>query len=191
MSIVIKRMKALMLPVCLLVSATAVSAEDGTITFTGDIRDATCVVTVGDDTGSSDTGDFTVKLKPVSVTALDADKRRAGDTPFYIKLSGAQCPNGKYANVSFERALSLNIDPVTGNLKNHTAAGAASKVQVGLTDEKLNAIDLNQQITDPTAGKQIANNTAQFDYWAQYVATGGAATAGSVNTNVVYSIIYN
>lgn len=191
MSIVTKHMKALMLPVCLLVSATAVSAEDGTITFTGDISDATCTVVVGDDTGESTNGDFTVKLKPVSVTALKTDKMRAGDTPFYIKLSGAQCPNGKYANVSFERALSLNIDPVTGNLKNFTDAGAAKNVQVGLTDEKLTAIDLNQQITDPTKGKQISNNTAKFDYWAQYVATGGAATAGKVSTNVVYSIIYN
>lgn len=181
--------KTLLVPSCLLISSMAASAQDGTVTFTGNISDTTCVVTIADANGSG-AGDYTVKLKDVSTSALNAVGKRAGDTDFKFQLSGANCTNDKWANVSFERALSKNIDGTTGNLKNHTAAGAATNVQVGLSDESKNPIDLRQQITDATKGKKIANNKAEFTYWAQYVATGGAASSGSVNTDVVYSIIY-
>ncbi|QCR34967.1 fimbrial protein [Nissabacter sp. SGAir0207] len=181
--------KTLLVPSCLLISSMAASAEDGTVTFTGNISDTTCIVTIADANGTG-IGDYTVKLKDVSTTALAKAGERAGDTDFKFQLSGTNCTNGKYANVSFERALSQNIDGTTGNLKNHTAAGAAKNVQVGLSDESKNPIDLRQQITDATKGKQITNNTAEFTYWAQYVATGDAASAGSVHTDVVYSIIY-
>lgn len=181
--------KTLLVPSCLLISSMAASAEDGTVTFTGNISDTTCDVTIIDANGTG-ARDYTVKLKDVSTTALDADGKRAGDTDFKFRLSGTNCTNDKYANVSFERALSQNIDGTTGNLKNYTDAGAAKNVQVGLSDESKNPIDLRQQITDAKQGKKIVNNTAEFTYWAQYVATGGASSSGSVKTDVVYSIIY-
>ena len=187
----LKKSKLLLLPVCLFASSMAASAEDGTITFTGTISSATCIVSGGTDEGLTPSGTFTVNLKPVSTTALDVAGKKAGDTPFYISLSGTDCPNGKFANVSWERAASTKIDSATGNLMNSTASGSATKVQVVLSDENKQAIDLRVPVTDPTTGKVIANNAARFDYWAQYIATGGATTAGTVNTDVVYSIIYN
>jgi major type 1 subunit fimbrin (pilin) len=184
-------LKTLLLATLSTVGSVA-AAEDGTITFTGTISDATCIVTGGGETGAeSANGSFTVNLKPVSTTALSAAGKKAGDTPFHISLSGANCPNGKFANVSWERASSTNIDNATGNLKNSTASGSATRVQVVLSDDSKQAIDLRVPVTNPSAGKAIANNTARFDYWAQYIATGGAATSGTVNTDIVYSIIYN
>ncbi|MBU9851581.1 fimbrial protein [Rahnella aceris] len=188
----LKNSKFLLLPVCLVASSMAASAEDGTITFTGTISSATCIVTGGSDTGGqSVSGNFTVPLKDVSTTALSAAGKKAGDTAFHITLSGTDCPNDKFANVSWEQAASVNIDSATGNLKNSVATGSATNVQVLLSDENKAPIDLRIKVSDPTAGKKIANNSAIFNYWAQYIATGGASTAGTVNTDIVYSIIYN
>ena len=100
---------------------TAAAAEDGTITFQGTISDATCTITGGDAQGESTSPDFTVHLPSISTTALATDGQRAGDTPFHITLSGANCTNGKVASVFFELAQSTNIDATTGNLKNTVA----------------------------------------------------------------------
>lgn len=182
--------KATMLAV-LLSAGAAAAAEDGTITFTGTISDATCVITGGDATGESSSPDFTVTLPSVSVTALDNAGRRAGDTPFFIKLSGAECPNGKVASVYFELGQSTNIDTTTGNLKNTVAktSGGADKVQVGLLDSDKTILNLNTA-NDTAKQVTISGHEARFDYWAQYVANGGPATAGTVASDVVYSIKY-
>lgn len=167
------------------------AAEDGRITFEGTISDATCTITGGDATGTSTTPDFTVHLPSISTTALSRDGERAGDTPFFIKLSGANCADGKVASVYFELGQSTNLDTATGNLKNtvSTGSGGADKVQVGLLDADKSILNLNTA-NQSAKTKTVSGNTAQFDYWAQYVATGGAATAGQVNTEVVYSIKY-
>ena len=84
-----------------------------------------------------------------------------------------------------------NIDATTGNLKNTVAkaSGGAEKVQVGLLDSSKAKLNLNTA-NDSAKTVTVAGNTARFDYWAQYVATGGASTAGQVSTDVVYSIKY-
>lgn len=175
----------------LVCAGNVAAAEDGRITFEGTISDATCTITGGDASGTSSTPDFTVHLPSISTTALAADGVRAGDTPFFIKLSGANCANGKVASVFFELAQSINLDTATGNLKNiiTTTSGGADKVQVGLLDADKAILNLNTA-NENAKVKTVSGNTAQFDYWAQYVATGGAATAGTVSTEVVYSIKY-
>ncbi|MBW9352997.1 type 1 fimbrial protein [Citrobacter sp. EC_71] len=176
----------------LISAGNVAAAEDGTITFTGKISDATCEITGGDATsGESTTPDFTVTLPSVSVTALDTDGMRAGDTPFHITLSGANCTDGKVASVYFELAQSTYLDTTTGNLKNSTAkeSGGADKVQVGLLDSDKSILNLTTA-NNSAKTATISGNTARFDYWAQYVATGGASTAGVVNSEVVYSIKY-
>ncbi|WP_130390887.1 fimbrial protein [Cupriavidus agavae] len=171
-------------------AASSAAADDGRITFTGSIASTTCVVTGGGPTvtGAAN-GNFTVGLPRVSVTSLNAAGERAGDTPFYIRLSGASCTNGAVARVYFEPAQSTNINAATGNLKNATGTGRATRVEVGLLNSNRAAINMFNDT--PQTTRTIASNAAQFDYWAQYVATGGAATAGTVSTDVVYSIIYN
>lgn len=182
--------KVLLLAV-LLSAGTAAAAEDGTITFDGAISDATCTITGGDATAESASPDFTVRLPSVSVSALSANGERAGDTPFHITLSGANCANGKVGSVFFELAQSKNINATTGNLVNSVskADGGSDKVEIGLLDANKAILNLNTA-NNTAVTKTVTGNTARFDYWAQYVATGGAATAGKVTTDVVYSIKY-
>lgn len=170
-------------------AGSAAAAEDGTITFDGTISDATCAITGGDAQGESTSPDFTVHLPSVSTTALATAGQRAGDTPFFIKLSGANCTNNKVASVFFELAQSTNINTTTGNLRNTVTTGGADKVEIGLLDSSKAVMNLNTANNSPKTAT-ITGNTARFDYWAQYVATGGAATAGKVTTDVVYSIKY-
>lgn len=171
-------------------AASSAAADDGKITFSGSISSTTCTVEGGGATvTSSSGGNFTVGMPQVSASALAANGERAGDTPFYIRLSGANCTNGKVAKVYFEPAQSANINSTTGNLKNTTATGAAKNVEVGLLNSAKSALNLFTGSPEVTA--TIANNSAQFDFWAQYVATGGASSSGTVSTDVVYSIIYN
>lgn len=170
--------------------ATQAAAFDGQITFEGAISDVTCIVTGGEDGGAeSASSNFTINLPPVSTTALAASGQRAGDTKFYLKLSGANCADGKTANVIFEKAQS-EIDSATGNLTNLIPKqdGGSENVQVALLNKDKTTLDLNKS----NASHQpvvIANNTARFDYWAQYYAT-GQATAGEVRSLVTYSISY-
>lgn len=191
MDIVMNKLSKFALLAILSTVGTAAAAEDGTITFDGTISDATCTITGGDATGESNTPDFTVHLPSISTTALKTDGQRAGDTPFFIKLSGANCTDGKVASVFFELAQSTNIDATTGNLKNTEAegSGGAGKVQIGLLDSSKAILNLNTANNNAKT-VTISGNTARFDYWAQYVATGGQATAGKVKTDVVYSIKY-
>ena len=106
-----------------------------------------------------------------------------------LKLSGSNCTDNKVASVFFELAQSTNINTATGNLKNTVTTGGADKVEIGLLDSSKAVLDLNTANNNPKTAV-ISGNTARFDYWAQYVATGGAATAGKVTTDVIYSIKY-
>lgn len=164
-------------------------AADGTITFTGTVWDGTCTVTGGSGTNGG-TKDFTVQLQPVMVSALKTNGDRAGDQLFQVKLGGQNCQisDGKVAKLWWETSQSgASIDTATGRLKN-LAAGGAGNVQIGLQNQ--NRVDINiVQNTNPST-TPIANKDGTLTYYAQYVATGGAATAGAVNTNVIYSVSY-
>jgi len=170
-------------------SSAAVTANDGTISFEGTISDATCEISGGDEANPSQGANFKVALPVVSVTALAKAGQVAGDTPFHINLSGEKCPNDKIANVVFERAQSTNIDAATGYLKNTETTGGAGNVYVRILNKDKTVLALNQA----NASHQpvtISGNKARFSYWGQYAAVGNAATAGTVKTNVVYSITY-
>lgn len=175
----------------LLLNSNLSAASDGTITFTGKISDVTCLVTGGTENGTASAGgDFTVALDQISTSALAVNNAKAGDKKFFISLKGQNCASGKTANIVYERAQSAAIDSVTGRLKNLSASGAAKNVQIAILNHDKSALNLNNGHVSHQA-KVIAANEARFDYWAQYVATGGAASAGVVQTNVVYSVAYN
>lgn len=164
-----------------LVSIAPAFAADGTITVTGTVTANTCRVA-----GTSGTN-VTVALPAVPATSLAAAGQTAATTPFAINVSG--CTSGARAQAFFEP--SSLIDPTTNGLR--MASGAtATNVQVKLLNADLSQIQLagvrgsqaSQQITTDTSGAGTLN------YFAQYYAT-GAATAGSVNTNVQFTMIYN
>lgn len=170
-------------------SSAAATANDGTITFEGKIEDATCLISGGDETNQDQGPNFKVTLPKVSTTALAASGEFAGDTPFYINLSGENCPNGKIANVIFERAQSTNIDSATGYLKNTETTGGAKNVFIRLLNSNKAPLNLNEANSSHQP-ITIAGNKAQFKYWGQYVAVSAAATAGTVKSDVIYSITY-
>lgn len=176
------------------------SAADGTITFNGQITDTTCTVTGSG--GAAGTGNITVTLPTVSASALAAAGQSAGDRGFSLVLGGgANCTNGKTGAMWVETTATPALDTATGALKNQ-AAGGATNVQVRLVNpantQPIN-LGINAAVTNGAtviaASNQpaatIAGNTAELKYVAQYLAVGGAATAGAVTTFLTYSMQYN
>ena len=156
-------------------------AADGTITFNGNITAQTCQVS-----GSGGASNFTVTLPTVSTTALSADGQTAGATPFNIALKNCS-PDSGNALTYFEPG--ATVDTTTGRLRNST--GTAQKVQVGLLNSDFSVIKLGAaQASQNSQSVAISSGSATLNYFAQYVATGGAGGAGRVNTTTLYSIVY-
>jgi major type 1 subunit fimbrin (pilin) len=161
----------------------AAQASDGTVNITGSVTGNTCSIDVNN-SGSS-TG--TVVLPTVTSTALGAAGQTAGATYFTIKLSSCE-GTAKNVRAFFEQG--PNVDPATFNLKNSTATGSATGVQVQLLTSAGAALkigDASQRADGTTVA--LANNAATLTYGAQYYATAAAGT-GTVSTSVTYSIDY-
>ncbi|RUL78239.1 fimbrial protein [Dyella choica] len=164
-----------------ILAASSAMAADGTITFTGKVLDNSCTIAGG----GGGTANFAVNLPNVNKTALASAGAFAGATPFQIQLSN--CESTKVSTL-FE--MGPNVDVNTGDLKN-TAPSGASNVQVRITngddDSPINIAQASQGShkvdIDSTSKKAI------LKYYAKYIAT-GAASAGNVDTTVMYSMIY-
>lgn len=155
-------------------------AADGTITINGKIGTQTCTID-GNGTGNKD---FTVALPKVSTSALASGGMTAGRTPFKIGLKNCSPATG---NVYTHFEPGTTVNSTTGQLFN--AAGTAKNVEIGLLNGDTSNIavgkaDENSKIV------ALTNGAADLPYYAQYVATGGAAGQGTVNTSVMYSIMY-
>ncbi|WP_426270107.1 fimbrial protein [Dyella kyungheensis] len=177
--------------------AMQASASDGQINFTGKITATNCTVNGGTGTDGA-AKNITVPLDTVSTAALASAGATAGDHPFSLVFGGsgsAGCTDGTKVTLHFDSAAtpsgytSTMVNSATGNLKNTTATGAATNVEVGLTTPSGSAINMYTSNGSPQA--TIASGTATINYVARYVATGGASTAGDVATAVMYSVIYN
>lgn len=167
-------------------------AADGTINITGEIQGQTCVVSAGAGTTAANGGNFSVALEKVQASALAKPGDVAGSKPFSINIgagpSGA-CANGTKAAILYESSSPM-IDATTGNLKNTTGSTYASNVEVQILDGSKNNAPLNLASGARSAEVVVASNTATLPFQAQYIATGGAASAGLVETSVQYSVIY-
>lgn len=156
-------------------------AADGTITVNGTIGTQTCTI----DGNGSGSKDFTVPLPKVSTSALAVGGSTAGRTTFNITLKNC-APNSGNVYTHFEAGTTVNS--TTGQLLN--ASGTAKNVEVSL----LNGGDQSQigvgKANENSKAVALSNGSATLPYLAQYVAMGGAATAGTVNTSVMYSIMY-
>lgn len=176
--------------------ALSAHASDGQITFTGEVKAGNCIITGGAGTDGAATN-ITVKLDPVQATALATDGATAGDHPFTLKVSGGSsgtCADNSAISLHFDgtAATSLGqtlVDQSTGRLKNQTGTGQATNVEVGVLNTNGSPINLWTNAGSPVA--TVSGGTAQLNYVAQYVATGGAAQVGLVNTAVMYSVQYN
>lgn len=158
-------------------------ASDGTITITGTITDTTCTIAVND--GNAD---GTVTLPTVSAKTLAASGDVAGATPFSIGLSSCSGTSLGTATSYFEPG--AYVDTESGRLNVDSATGSATNIQVQLLNSEREAI-----VAGAATGGQndistdIESGSGTLNYYAQYYAT-GVSTAGSVSTQVSYTIVY-
>lgn len=171
----------LLLSVIGLAFAGSAMATDGTITINGKITDTTCNISVDNQTNNA-----TVTLPTVSATALNGAGITAGATPFKIALTGCSGATLNTASTMFEAG--TYVDMSTGRL-NNSASATAGNVQVELLNSALSPIVAGAaQPSQNDIAVDISSGAATMNYFARYYAT-AAATAGSVNTQVDYTVV--
>jgi major type 1 subunit fimbrin (pilin) len=174
-----------------LAAPSANAADNGTITFNGQVVTNTCNVNGG-------TSSFAVTLPNVQTSALTSNgvgAYGASATAFTLNLTG--CPVYATAiKVGAQFYSATNADAtVLGGLKNTTGTGYATGVDVQLLDNTNTAFTIgtaaptgNANVTDQVA---VSNTgTATLNYKAQYYVANAAPTAGTVSTSVQYVINY-
>ena len=92
------------------------------------------------------------------------------------------------ANDDFGIAVAL--DPTGTLLAIGADQSGASPGKVYIFSRTAGKYDWAYQQTVTLSGSS-PNKTGTMNYYAQYIATGGPSTAGTVNTSVQYSMIYN
>lgn len=180
---------ALSLAICGLASvpaSAAITVVGGHIDFTGEVVNTTCLVN-GDAAGDANRLD--VVLAPAHASDFGSIGVTANPKDFVIKLGGendVDCANGKVAAVSFD-STSPAIDGTTGYLTNTASANPAKNVQIQI----LSGTDVVDLRNDTEYSQTIANNTAEYNFTAQYISVkGGPVTAGQVASTVKYNIVY-
>lgn len=163
----------------------AANASSGTINFTGSLTASTCTVAVN---GGSSTTTVTLPTTPLVNGVLGSAGTSAGWTAVTLTLSGCTSLTG-YSKV-YPYFSGTGIDTTTGYLTN---TGTASNVEVALsnTNSLTNVLTLQNTSGNQNAGTQLLSaTTPTFSYFAGYVATTGAATAGGVTAAVQYTLNY-
>lgn len=169
----------------LLASTTCSHASStGTISFTGLVKDdGTCKVEIGSD-------DQLVVLPTVATNRLAVAGQTAGKTKFTIKLKECNAEDNGRAKIKFKNANATN-----GLLNNLTTTGAqhVSIQLINATSNQIMLLDGTAADSAKTAntGIQLGGKIIQpqFDYYAQYYAT-GSATAGEVTARAEFEISY-
>lgn len=156
---------------------SAAMASDGTITFTGDISDTTCNISVNGKNSSTE-----IKFDPISSSALSSAGEVANEKPITLSLTNCTNPT-ENVRALFESA---QTDYSTGNLSNK---GTATNVQVQLLDNQHMPIKLGDGSQTNGPSFKIVDSIATLNYYARYYATGKVA-GGNVDTLVNYSLSY-
>ncbi|WP_322074886.1 fimbrial protein [Burkholderia cepacia] len=171
-------------------ASQVVFAADGVISFTGAVTAQTCTID-GNGTGAKN---FTVALPAVSASALTSAGQTAGLTPFNISLTkctpvGSDAGAIKAVEAHFEMGPLVN--PESGNLSLDQIKGVANNVEIQLLNsDGKTAVNLGTTgVTNVPAVPVGADGNAKLQFYAQYRAT-GVASAGSANSSVMYTIVY-
>ncbi|ESS38226.1 fimbrial protein [Burkholderia cenocepacia] len=174
--------------------ASAAHAADGTITFTGNVTASTCKI---DGTAAGATSNKSVAMPTVSSGSLNAAGSVAGRTAFGFKLTGCAVDtaeskgNPTKIQVSFENATNVTADGKLSLDKGSTEAPEAKNVVLQILNDKQSPIKVGANASDQNS--QVVSigtdGTANLDFFAEYLAT-GAATGGSANSKVQYSLVY-
>lgn len=166
----------------LAIGANVNAASTGTITFNGELTATTCDVSVN---GSGPSA--TVTLPTLSVTRLATPGVPGGTTKFSMALSNCA---GTLTTASAFFEAGPTVDLTSGRLN---SSGTAGNVQLQLLDGSsstlapINVGD-SSQVNDTTY-VDVSSGTATLPYAVEYYPT-ATPTAGTVVSNVVYSIQY-
>jgi len=160
------------------------AAVDGTVTINGKVLAQTCTVegkTYQANGSLSTAANKTVPLPNVLAPALNAAGSTAGRTGFTIAVAG--CDAGlSSVTTTFS---GTGIDTTTGALTN---TAATNGVQVQLLDSSQNPITLTSSYNMPAVA--LVSGGATLQYYAQYYAKNGNATAGTVTSSVAFTLSY-
>ncbi|CAM4097602.1 fimbrial protein [Serratia silvae] len=159
----------------------AQAASTGTITFNGELTANTCDVSI-----DGQPTDATVILPTVSTGTLNTANRTAGDTRFMMALTNC-ADSTQTASAFFQAGATVDSN---GRLIN---GGTASQVSLQLLDGSSSTQEVikigSQDQVAKTVYNGIVGGSASLPYIVRYYAE-GATTAGTVISNVVYSIQY-
>jgi major type 1 subunit fimbrin (pilin) len=172
-----------------LFAANMASAVDSTITVQGRVLAATCSIHGGSAGGG---GNFTVKLPDVSTSDFTDGIGSNPNNQLFSIFVGAKsetgCSDGTVVNVHFD-STSPRIDSTTGNLTVDPVAGAATGVQLMISNSDGSKINL---ATKPDSTKYtIVGHTAEIPLYVGYVSVSSKLTPGPANSSVMYSVSFN
>lgn len=168
---------------------------DGTygtsVSLNADLTLPAISVTAPSCTLATQSQNIAVTLPGVAASSLATTGQVNGRTAFSISITG--CPTSVTTITTY--FYGGNIDTGTGNLSNN---GTAKNVEVQLLNgtggsaAALSAITLTgaQATAQNSSLYSVSGGTALLNYYAQYIASDGAATAGSVTTSVTFTIAY-
>ena len=162
------------------------NAADGTITITGKIMSQSCSVKINGGAASD-----TVILPAIAKDAFAADGDTAGDTKFTIDLSGCDTQFSSL-NAAAVFDATGHVDATTHNLLTDAGVGAATGIQIQLTDDLgTSPIDLTgtDAASQNSPSVDVHSGTGTLKYQARYYSK-GVVGAGTVNTTVAYTIAY-
>jgi major type 1 subunit fimbrin (pilin) len=171
-----------------LLCASSAFAADGTINFTGDIKDTTCVV----DFGAGSTS-LSIPMGTFNKTAFSKGAGSTSNaTKFSIKLKTCPAAYTK-ATVQFDGTADTNDSKVLALTSGTTAAPSAIGVGIQISDKDGTVMALKDESTsyDLVAGTTTVDNTNSLDFTARYVATAAAVTSGKADATANFTVKYN
>ncbi|MFS7241169.1 fimbrial protein [Serratia proteamaculans] len=184
-----KTLLAATLATLTLLSASSAFAADGTLNFTGDIKDVTCVV---DLTGAGGTN-LSVDMGSFNKNALSGSAGTTSNaTKFAIKLKTCPVAYTK-ATVEFDGTADSNDNKVLALTAGTGADAQATGVGIQLIDKDGTVLPLKTESTSYAlvSGTSVADNVNSLDFTARYVATAATVTAGKANATANFTIKYN
>lgn len=168
---------------------TVYADTTGTISFTGQLTDTSCSVSINDDGPSA-----TITLPTVSITELAAEGKTSGRTKFLMNLSNCTISTTDGTTLSkvsayFQAGATVDF---YGRLMQTDTSGATNVALQLIDGETFQPIVVgdNSQITNNTFYAIPGDNMIEhIPYYIEYYAN-GRATAGTVTSSVVYYLQY-
>lgn len=179
-------MKFKILAIALLLPSIGAFASD-TVTFTGEVANSTCNVTVNGTSGS-----IYVQLPTVQLSQLSNGQGAGGeDFTFTVSDCTSSDPDTPSTSVGIRLVPTVNAVTAAGNLTNtSTATNKAGNVGIQILDGGITGTAINFSEGEYTGTKEaLPSTTTTFTYGARYFAE-GTPTVGKVESQLQYALTY-